>query len=100
MPVEDFADHVFGVFLLNDWSARDMQAWEYVPLGPFLGKSFATSISPWVVPLDALAAARVAPPKRDPSHCPTSATTRTGPSISPSRCGSTSTPSPGHRSRP
>jgi len=70
VPVEDFAEHVFGVFLLNDWSARDLQAWEYVPLGPFLGKSFATSISPWVVPLDALAAARVAPPKRDPEPLP------------------------------
>jgi len=51
----DFAEHVFGVVLLNDWSARDIQAWEYRPLGPFLGKSFATSISPWVVPLEALA---------------------------------------------
>ena len=47
-------DHVFGVTLVNDWSARDIQAWEYVPLGPFLGKSFATSISPWITPLDAL----------------------------------------------
>jgi fumarylacetoacetase len=51
----DFAEHVFGVVVLNDWSARDIQSYEYVPLGPFLGKSFATSISPWVVPLDALA---------------------------------------------
>jgi fumarylacetoacetase len=49
-----FAEHVFGVVLVNDWSARDIQAWEYQPLGPFLGKSFATSIAPWVVPLDAL----------------------------------------------
>lgn len=65
IPVADVAEHVFGVFLLNDWSARDIQAWEYVPLGPFLGKSFATSVSPWVVPLDALDAARVAPPPRD-----------------------------------
>ncbi|MBA3251213.1 MAG: fumarylacetoacetase [Geodermatophilaceae bacterium] len=63
----DFGAHVFGVVLVNDWSARDIQAWEYVPLGPFLGKSFATSISPWVVPLDALAAARVAPPAQDPT---------------------------------
>ena len=47
----DFEEHVFGAALVNDWSARDLQAWEYVPLGPFLGKSFATSISPWVVPL-------------------------------------------------
>ncbi|HEU0213444.1 MAG TPA: fumarylacetoacetase [Jiangellaceae bacterium] len=66
VPVTAFADHVFGVVLLNDWSARDIQAFEYVPLGPFLGKSFATSISPWVVPLDALEHARVPPPPRDP----------------------------------
>ncbi len=63
----DFADHVFGVVLVNDWSARDIQAWEYVPLGPFLGKSFATSVSPWVVPLAALGAARVTPPVQDPT---------------------------------
>jgi fumarylacetoacetase len=66
VPVTAFAEHVFGVVLLNDWSARDIQAFEYVPLGPFLGKSFATSISPWVVPLEALEHARVAPPRRDP----------------------------------
>jgi len=65
-----FADHVFGVCLVNDWSARDLQAWEYVPLGPFLGKSFATSVSPWVVPLAALSSARVAPPPRDPRPLP------------------------------
>ncbi|MER8069742.1 fumarylacetoacetase [Streptomyces sp. NPDC094034] len=59
-----FRDHVFGLSLLNDWSARDIQAWEYVPLGPFLGKSFATSVSAWVTPLEALDAARVAPPAR------------------------------------
>jgi fumarylacetoacetase len=59
VPIDAFADHVFGVCLVNDWSARDIQAWEYQPLGPFLGKSFATSVSPWVVPLDALEAARV-----------------------------------------
>jgi fumarylacetoacetase len=59
VPVADFAEHVFGVVLVNDWSARDIQAWETVPLGPFLGKSFQTSISPWVVPLEALSAARV-----------------------------------------
>ncbi|MBD0745690.1 fumarylacetoacetase [Streptomyces sp. CBMA152] len=66
-PVElgAFDDHVFGLFLLNDWSARDIQAWEYVPLGPFLGKSFATSVSAWVTPLEALSAARVVPPTRD-----------------------------------
>lgn len=66
----DFAEHVFGVCLVNDWSARDLQAWEYVPLGPFLGKSFATSVSPWVVPLDALEAARVAGPEQVPSVQP------------------------------
>lgn len=53
-PAGAFEDHVFGVTLVNDWSARDIQAFEYVPLGPFLGKSFATSISPWVTPLEAL----------------------------------------------
>ena len=45
VPINEAADHIFGFFLVNDWSARDIQAWEYVPLGPFLGKSFATSIS-------------------------------------------------------
>jgi len=68
--VDDFAAHVFGAFLLNDWSARDIQAWEYVPLGPHLGKSFATSISPWVVPLAALQAARVPLPGQDPEPLP------------------------------
>jgi fumarylacetoacetase len=66
VPVGAFAERVFGAVLVNDWSARDIQAWEYVPLGPFLGKSFATSISPWVVPLAALQAARVALPGQDP----------------------------------
>ena len=70
VPVGAFAEHVFGVCLLNDWSARDLQAWEYVPLGPFLGKSFLTSISPWVVPLAALESARVTPPLRDPQPLP------------------------------
>jgi fumarylacetoacetase len=68
--VDQFADHVFGAVLLNDWSARDLQAWEYVPLGPFLGKSFATSISPWVVPLAALEHARVPGPAQLPSPLP------------------------------
>jgi fumarylacetoacetase len=63
---DEFREHVFGVVLVNDWSARDIQAWEYRPLGPFLGKSFATSISPWVVPLDALESARVGAPVQDP----------------------------------
>jgi fumarylacetoacetase len=66
IEVDEFAQHVFGVVLVNDWSARDIQAWEYVPLGPHLGKSFATSISPWVVPLAALQAARVPLPGQDP----------------------------------
>ncbi|WP_235564526.1 fumarylacetoacetase [Modestobacter sp. Leaf380] len=65
VPIGDFAEHVFGVCLVNDWSSRDLQAWEYVPLGPFLGKSFLTSVSPWVVPLAALEAARVPAPPRD-----------------------------------
>ena len=65
---DDFARHVFGVVLLNDWSARDIQAWEYVPLGPHLGKSFATSISGWVVPLQALEAARVPLPRQADPH--------------------------------
>ena len=68
--VDAFADHVFGVFLVNDWSARDIQAWESQPLGPFLAKSFATSISPWVVPLEALAHARVRPPPQHPEPLP------------------------------
>ena len=66
VPLAAFPEHVFGVCLVNDWSARDLQAWEYVPLGPFLGKSFLTSVSPWVVPLAALEAARVAPERDVP----------------------------------
>ena len=62
VPAERFADHVFGVVLVNDWSARDIQAWEYVPLGPFLGKSFQTSISAWVTPLALLEERRVEAP--------------------------------------
>ena len=65
-----FAEHVFGAVLVNDWSARDIQAWEYQPLGPFLGKSFATSVSPWVVPLAALEQARVATPAQSPEPLP------------------------------
>jgi fumarylacetoacetase len=64
ISTDAFAEHVFGIVLVNDWSARDVQAWEYRPLGPFLAKSFATSISPWVVPLDALATSP--PPAQDP----------------------------------
>ena len=70
VPAAAFADHVFGVVLVNDWSARDLQAWEYVPLGPHLGKSFATSISPWVTPLAALAGARVPLPGQHPQVLP------------------------------
>jgi len=66
VPTSGFADHVFGVVALNDWSARDIQAWEYVPLGPFLGKSFATSIAAWVTPLAALETARVPLPGQEP----------------------------------
>ena len=66
LAADDAPDHVFGVVLLNDWSARDIQAWEYVPLGPFLGKSFATSISGWVTPYDAFEAARVDLPRQEP----------------------------------
>src|SRR3954447_5534769 len=64
--VGELAEHVFGVVGLNDWSARDIQAWEYVPLGPFLGKSFATSVSAWVTPLAALEAAWCDLPQQDP----------------------------------
>jgi fumarylacetoacetase len=70
VPTAGFEHHVFGVTPLNDWSARDLQAWESVPLGPFLGKSFATSISPWVTPLPALAAARVDLPGQHPPPLP------------------------------
>jgi len=68
--VGEAAQHLFGVVLLNDWSARDIQAWEYVPLGPFLGKSFATSVSAWVTPMAALASAQVPLPGQDPEPLP------------------------------
>ncbi|MFC6013516.1 fumarylacetoacetase [Nocardia lasii] len=70
VTVDEFPDYVFGVALVNDWSARDIQAWEYQPLGPFLGKSFATSISAWITPLAALAEARVPLPTQDPEPLP------------------------------
>ena len=70
IPIGRARDHIFGLVLVNDWSARDIQRWEYQPLGPFLGKSFATSISPWVVTLDALEPYRVPPPKQDPPPLP------------------------------
>ena len=63
IPIEEAEDYIFGLVLLNDWSARDIQKWEYVPLGPFLAKSFASSISPWIVTLDALEPFRVEGPK-------------------------------------
>lgn len=66
----DFDRHVFGAVIFNDWSARDLQAWEYVPLGPYLGKSFASSVSPWVVPMLALQQAKVATPEQDPTPLP------------------------------
>ncbi len=67
ISIENAHEHIFGMVLLNDWSARDIQAWEYQPLGPFLAKNFATSISPWVVTMDALAPFRVDAPKQDPA---------------------------------
>lgn len=70
VPVDRFAEHVFGVVLVNDWSARDLQAWEYQPLGPFLGKSFATSVAPWITPLAALERAWVPAPTQDPPVLP------------------------------
>jgi fumarylacetoacetase len=66
VPIESAEDHIFGIVLVNDWSARDIQAWEYQPLGPFLGKSFATSIGPWVVTLEALAPFRLPAPVQEP----------------------------------
>lgn len=63
-------NYIFGMVLFNDWSARDIQSWEYVPLGPFLAKNFASSISPWVVPLDALKPFRVEGPAQDPKPLP------------------------------
>ncbi len=66
IPADAAEDHIAGLCLVNDWSARDIQAFEYQPLGPFLGKSFATSVSPWIVTLEALAPFRVEPPAQDP----------------------------------
>ena len=73
VPVGKAAEHVFGYCLLNDWSARDIQAWEYQPLGPFLGKNFGTTVSPWVVTAEALAPFRTAAyarPEGDPAPLP------------------------------
>jgi len=70
IDVDDAENYIFGLCLINDWSARDIQAWEYVPLGPFLGKSFATSMSPWIVPLEALEPFRVPAVAQDPAPLP------------------------------
>ncbi len=70
LPVGGAERHIFGMCLVNDWSARDIQAWEYVPLGPFLGKSFATTMSPWVVTMAALAPFRISPPVQEPEPFP------------------------------
>ncbi|ELW70696.1 Fumarylacetoacetase [Tupaia chinensis] len=70
IPISKAHEHIFGMVLMNDWSARDIQKWEYVPLGPFLGKSFGTTISPWVVPMDALMPFAVPNPLQDPKPLP------------------------------
>ena len=70
VTTSDAEDHIFGFVLFNDWSARDIQVWEYVPLGPFLAKNFASSISPWVVTLEALEPFRVKGPSQDPAVLP------------------------------
>lgn len=70
VSIEDAPDYIFGMVLFNDWSARDIQKWEYVPLGPFLGKSFASSISPWIVTMEALEPFKVAGPTQEPAVLP------------------------------
>ena len=70
VSIKDAEENIFGLVLFNDWSARDIQAWEYVPLGPFLGKSFASTISPWIVTLDALAPFRTKGPDQNPEPLP------------------------------
>jgi fumarylacetoacetase len=70
VPVDRALQHVFGLLLVNDWSARDLQAWEYQPLGPFLGKSFATSVGHWVVPVSELQDRRVAAARQEPEPLP------------------------------
>ena len=67
IPVNEAEDYIFGMVLFNDWSARDIQKWEYVPLGPFLAKNFASSISPWIVTMDALEPFRVKGPEQSPT---------------------------------
>uniref|UniRef100_A0A8D0PFU9 Fumarylacetoacetase n=1 Tax=Sus scrofa TaxID=9823 RepID=A0A8D0PFU9_PIG len=75
IPISKAHEHIFGMVLMNDWSARDIQKWEYVPLGPFLGKSFGTTISPWVVPMDALMPFAVPNPEQLLSQSPAHMTT-------------------------
>ena len=70
IPIEDAESYIFGLVLFNDWSARDIQKWEYVPLGPFLSKNFASSISPWIVTLDALEPFRTSGPDQSPEPLP------------------------------
>jgi len=70
IPIEKTSEHIFGMVLFNDWSARDIQKWEYVPLGPFLAKSFASSVSPWLVTMEALEFAKVDGPKQTPGVLP------------------------------
>ncbi|MBS9522893.1 fumarylacetoacetase [Litoribacter alkaliphilus] len=70
VSTKDAEDYIFGFVLFNDWSARDLQAWEYVPLGPFLGKNFASSISPWIVTMEAMEPFRTSSPKQDPEVLP------------------------------
>ncbi|MCO5723708.1 fumarylacetoacetase [Robiginitalea marina] len=70
IPIAEAEEYIFGLILFNDWSARDIQKWEYVPLGPFLAKNFASSVSPWIVTLDALEPFRVPSPKQDPLPLP------------------------------
>ncbi|MGE3182882.1 MAG: fumarylacetoacetase [Phycisphaerae bacterium] len=67
IPIDRAHEHIFGMVIVNDWSARDIQKWEYVPLGPFLAKNFATTISPWIVTMEALAPFRTAPAAQDPT---------------------------------
>lgn len=78
IQVGEAEEHIFGLVLVNDWSARDIQAWEYQPLGPFLAKNFATSISPWVIPLEALEPFRVSGPVQDPEPLPYLKTNKAG----------------------
>ena len=70
VPIAEAEDHIFGLCLFNDWSARDLQSWEYVPLGPFLGKNFGSSVAPWVVTLDALEPFRTPSPAQEPAPLP------------------------------